>query len=286
MSQTPESTQLKMKKILLLATTVLLWTCFVNAQTIRRDTAAMKRFQPQRPQGKDTAFHKFMPQRPGGQRGFQPFAGNGQRGGRMNQQRGGRMMQGRDMVRGMMQRPRLSQAQQEQAKTINENYRKQLQTLQKNDALTMGAYKSQMAAFQKERKTKMEAIYTPEQKKQMEDQKKRAEINARVNSVARLERMKLTLGLSDDQVSKIKANEKDFRDKMKAIRENDALLPQQKAEQLKELAGKQKNVIGSVLTDDQKAKMKNNMQRGGGGRGGFPSFRGMRPQGGQVPKTA
>ena len=97
-------------------------------------------------------------------------------------------------------------------------------------------------------------MLTDKQKEQMAQHKKNTEINAQVRNVARLERMKLTLGLSEDQVAKIKAGQTNFHSKIKAIRENDSLLPQQKKEEVKSLMVQRKDFIKTLLTTDQQSK--------------------------------
>jgi hypothetical protein len=66
--------------------------------------------------------------------------------------------------------------------------------------------------------------------------------------------MKLTLGLSDDQITKIKSNQAALHTKIKSIHENEALLPEQKKEQLKSLMEQQKDIVKSVLTPEQQSK--------------------------------
>lgn len=157
----------------------------------------------------------------------------------------------------------LTKDQKGQLKSINEDYHNQLAQLEKNDKITLGEYKSKLAALKKEHKEKAQGILTAEQKNKIAAHKKNAEINAKVNATARLERMKLTLGLNEDQVAKLKTQQKDLREKMKTIRENETLLPEQKKEQLKALAVQQKESFKSVLTADQQSKldsMKKNFQ--------------------------
>jgi hypothetical protein len=66
--------------------------------------------------------------------------------------------------------------------------------------------------------------------------------------------MKLTLGLSDDQLTKIKSNQAALHNKIKSIHENESLLPEQKKEQMKSLMEQQKDIVKSVLTPEQQSK--------------------------------
>ncbi len=159
----------------------------------------------------------------------------------------------------------LSKEQVLQQKNINENYHKQLATLQKNDKMSLGEYKNKIAVLKKDRKEKMQAVLTIEQKSKLEDAKKRMQENRQVKTAANLERMKIRLNLSNEQVAKIKANQTAFKNKLKALHENNALLPEQKKEELKTLATQQKEWLKSVLTTDQQTKLDSlkNKFRGG-----------------------
>jgi Spy/CpxP family protein refolding chaperone len=238
-----------MKKLILLSITILAWICFVNAQPPENNNA--QNFH--RPMN-DSGFHRFQPNgqnfrqnRPGMQGGPQ-FDRNKFAKGNFQQR-----FQQRKM--GMLAGLHLTPDQMKQGKTINQDFRKQVADLQKNDKISLGEYKNRLAALHKDRKAKIQALLTDQQKNQIAQRRKNTEINAQVQSVARLERMKLTLGLSDDQVAKIKSNQSDLRNKLKAIRENDALLPEQKKEAIKLLMEQRKDIVKSVLTPEQQSKV-------------------------------
>ncbi len=149
----------------------------------------------------------------------------------------------------------LSAEQKEKAKVIGENYRKQVTELKKNDNITMGAYKKQMATLQAERKTKMDALLTTEQKATIAQHKQKKQEDMQVTQAAHLERMKIKLGLKEEQVASIKANQANFTTKAKAIHDNDKLSGEEKKEQIKALAKTQKDSFKSVLTKEQQEKL-------------------------------
>lgn len=155
---------------------------------------------------------------------------------------------------GMMAGLQLSTDQIKQSKTINEDFHNQVAALQKNDKISLGEYKTKMAALQNDRKTKLEALLTDAQKNTIAQRKQNAMINAQVRSTARLERMKLTLGLSDDQVAKIKAHQTEMHTKMQAIHQDFNLLPEQKKEELNSLMAQRGEFLKSVLTPEQLSK--------------------------------
>lgn len=165
--------------------------------------------------------------------------------------------------------------QRKQVAEINKDYRQKAQDLFKKDNSTLREYKAGLLALQKEKKGKLEAVLTQKQKDEMAARRKRMAENMQVMAVARMERLKLHLGLSDDQVAKIKAGQESLRNQVKAIHENDNLLPQQKMEQMKALMAKRNDTYKSVLTPEQYSQFeKMSHGRGRGGRGSFGGDRG------------
>ncbi|HEY4875119.1 MAG TPA: hypothetical protein VIH86_06075 [Puia sp.] len=144
-----------------------------------------------------------------------------------------------------------SAEQRKQMHTINEDYRKKSQDLYKQDNITLREYKSQLLALQKDKKSKLQNLMTPDQQNEMEKWKKHASEEMQVKAAANLERMKIHLNLSDDQTAKIKSQQAEFRSQMQAIHQNDNLLPYQKKDQMKALIAKRQDAMKSVLTPEQ-----------------------------------
>ena len=67
--------------------------------------------------------------------------------------------------------------------------------------------------------------------------------------------MKENLGLSDIQVTQIKANREADLAKIKAIKDNSALSRSEKKEQLKSIKLGQENNLSQILSLEQKIKM-------------------------------
>lgn len=157
--------------------------------------------------------------------------------------------------------------QRKQVMAINTEYRKKSADLFKKDNITLREYKAGLVALQKEKKGKLEALLTQKQKDQLAASRKRATENAQVMAAARMERLKIRLNLSDDQVAKLKTGQENFRAQIKSIHENTDLLPQQKMEQLKDLSAKRQDNFKSVLTPEQLSKLQemSHRQRPGGG---------------------
>lgn len=169
----------------------------------------------------------------------------------------GRKMAMHRQGRGDFKGPKLnlSDDQKTKLKAINEDYRKQLTDLQSNNSISLGDYKTKLAALHKSHREQVNSIYTPEQKKMLADRRQNMQKRMHEMGAKSLDKMKENLGLSDDQVAKIKVQREELGSKIKAIRENTDLLPEQKREQAKQLFAQQKEQLKSVLTADQLSKL-------------------------------
>jgi len=154
--------------------------------------------------------------------------------------------------------------QRQQVAAINKDYRERSADLYKKDNITLKEYKASLLALQKEKKEKMEALLTPQQKEEMAARRKRMTENRQVIAAAHMERLKLRLNLSDDQVAKIKAGQADLRAQAKAIHENDNLLPREKMEQMRSLMAKRNDTFKTVLTPEQYSQFEKMSQHRGG----------------------
>jgi Spy/CpxP family protein refolding chaperone len=161
--------------------------------------------------------------------------------------------------------------QRKQVMAINKDYRQKTADLFKQDNITLKQYKAGLIALQKEKKSKLQALLTPQQKEEIAARRNRMSENTQVMAAARLERLKLRLSLSDDQVAKIKAGQESLRSQFQAIHENDDLLPQQKRAQMKALMATRNDTFKSVLTPDQYTKFQqlSHHRPGGPWQGGY-----------------
>lgn len=161
---------------------------------------------------------------------------------------------------------RYTPEQRQQRLAINKEYRQKRADLFKQDNLTLKQYKAGLLNLEKEKKGRLATLLTPEQKNQLAANRKRMDDNRQVREAARLERLKLHLNLTDDQVAKIKTGNEDLHTQAKAIHENDNLLPQQKMEQIKTLMAKRNDTYKSVLTPDQYTEFESRFRQKIGGR--------------------
>ena len=149
----------------------------------------------------------------------------------------------------------LTESQKQQAQSINSDFENRMKELKKNDNMTVKDFNSQREALMQERKTKFEALLTPEQKAKMQDANKGMRGRPDMNDANRVEKMKTDLGLSNDQVSKLQSQQDAFKAKADAIRNNSALSDDQKREQFMNLRKEQHDNMKNILTADQLKKM-------------------------------
>jgi len=157
----------------------------------------------------------------------------------------------------------LTQDQKVQFKSLNEEHRKQMAELRKNDNITVKEWNSKKDALQKDYREKIQTLLTPEQKTQLEKEKLERKAKMDERSKARMDKMKTDLGLSDEQLVKLKSERAAMQEKMKAIREDKSLDDQAKKEQQRELMQKQKESMRSILTEEQLKKLGEQRQKRG-----------------------
>ena len=154
----------------------------------------------------------------------------------------------------MMKQLNLSDAQKQQIKSINSEYKNQLKDLEKNETITLKDYRVKKANLEQERKEKFQAILTSDQKNKMAQAKKERSEKREMMAQKRIEKMKTDLNLTDAQVSKIQEQRSSSIAKAKTIREDSSLTNEQKKEQLMNLMKSSKESMNNILTADQLKK--------------------------------
>jgi hypothetical protein len=101
----------------------------------------------------------------------------------------------------------------------------------------------------------MAGILTEDQKKQLAQNKPLSNDPKGNKAGGTLGKMKRNLGLSDNQVTQIKANQDAEQAKIKAIRDNSSLSKLEKREQLKSIREEQKNNLSEILSLEQLIKI-------------------------------
>ena len=158
--------------------------------------------------------------------------------------------------KGMMAKElNFSNAQKAQAKQINDDSRKKMQELNKQENITVKEMRTRKAAIQKDRKIKMDGLLTAEQKTKMTQLKAEHKAKKEEGYAKRMDKMKTNLGLSDDQVSKLKAQREANHAKAEKIKSNESLSQEQKKEQMMALKNDAKEQNKKIFTPDQLKKM-------------------------------
>lgn len=149
----------------------------------------------------------------------------------------------------------LTDAQKTQAKEIRERYKTQLQDLQKNESITVKEQRERRQTLMTQQRAEMDKILTPEQRTKMQaDHKGMGD----KRSAMRGDRMKGSmkeLDLTSAQQTKMKTLNESMRTKMQSIQKDQALISDQKKEQLKSLREQHKNDVAAILTSEQKQKL-------------------------------
>ena len=109
--------------------------------------------------------------------------------------------QGREMISKQLN---FSEEQKKQSKTINADFRKKMQELNKNENITVKEQREKKSAILKERKARMHGLLTAEQRTKLAQLKVERKVKKEERYANRLDKMKTRLGLTDEQVSKLK----------------------------------------------------------------------------------
>src|SRR4051794_28602659 len=152
----------------------------------------------------------------------------------------------------------LTDDQKAQIKTLNQSFRAQMQDLDKGATNSDDQLKEKRRALIKEHREKVEAILTPEQRKQAEEMKHELEPEGKGEMLGhRFEEMTKDLNLTPEQAAKMKDLNSAFRNNIMSLHQNTSLSHEEKKDQMKTLMKKHKADMESLLTDEQKQQLKN-----------------------------
>lgn len=150
----------------------------------------------------------------------------------------------------------LTADQKEKMKSLNSDYRKQMEDLKSQDGLTVKESREKMETLRKEHQSKTQALLTAEQKIQLEKNKAGFKDGGK-----KARKMKQELNLTDEQSAKLDAGRKESMQKMKAIREDKSLTEEQKKEQTRAVMKQQKENMKSVLSKEQLQQMQDSRKK-------------------------
>ena len=149
----------------------------------------------------------------------------------------------------------LTEAQRQQLKATNMDFKNKIQELKKNDNMTVKELNAKKEALVQERKQKTQAPLTPEQRNQMKQLKIEHGGKRDIESGKRMEKMQTNLGLSNDQVTKMKGQTEIYKSRAEDIKNDGSISDEQKKEKLKALREARKNSLKSFLTPEQLQKL-------------------------------
>ncbi len=155
-----------------------------------------------------------------------------------------------------MKQLNLSEDQKKQAGAIKKEYKVRMQELNKNEGITVKESRDRKEALRKEQKTRIQGLLTSEQKNKLAQIKADKKVRNEAHFTKRMDKMKSNLQLTDDQVAKLKAGHEASKNRLKSIKENQGLDRVQRKEQLMALKNERKTQMESILTTEQKEKMK------------------------------
>ena len=149
----------------------------------------------------------------------------------------------------------LTDAQKAQFKTSHEAFKQKMEELNKNESITVKDFRDRKFALRKEQKASMDALLTAEQKTKLAQLKTERQSKMEGHFTQHLDMMKTQLGLTEDQVTKLKAQRDVMHSRMKAIKENESLTREQVMDQVKALKNEAKEQHKMILTEEQLKKM-------------------------------
>src|SRR5689334_1148502 len=126
----------------------------------------------------------------------------------------------------------LSEEQKAKFKSLNEDFRTQMDALKKKDDITVKEWRSRMENLRKDHRDKISSLLTDDQKNQLKKSREARQLRQSDRRKEGFDRMRTRLNLTDDQTSRLKENHSAMAEKMKAIRENQSLTDDQKKEQV------------------------------------------------------
>lgn len=149
----------------------------------------------------------------------------------------------------------LDDVQYKAVKAINEEHAGKLTKVWRDSTLSKEAKHQQMKSLVNEKETALEKVLTEDQnKKRMANQSDRRKKNSARMTKHRdnyAERMQNELSLTEDQATKLKTINREFRQKSSALRNDSTMSKEEITTKVKELRDQHQKKLKSVLTEEQ-----------------------------------
>ena len=149
----------------------------------------------------------------------------------------------------------LTEAQRTQMKSIRENYKTQMQDLQKNESITVKEQRERRESLAKQQQAEIDKVLTAEQRSKLQQSQTAWEGKRKGMKGDRAQMATKELNLTSAQQTQMKSLNENMRSKMQAIQKNEALTKEQKREQMQSLQKQHKSDVAGILTSEQKQKM-------------------------------
>lgn len=163
---------------------------------------------------------------------------------------------------GNMQQLNLTDEQKTEMKTINDDFKKQMSELQKNEDITVREWKSKMKGIREDHQKKVQQVLTDEQKAKMEKFRQNRKGKMHKRGKHNIDSLKKDLNLSAEQESALKQQRTDMMQKMKAIKEDKSLTDEQKKAEIKKFREQQHQSLKSILSEEQINKLQQHKSHG------------------------
>ncbi len=144
-----------------------------------------------------------------------------------------------------------SEDQKQSLKKIQADYRNKMLALNKQQDITVAAFKEKLKTIRREKRAQINALLSPEQKEKLLQLKEKRKAIARINAKARAEKLQLQLGLSNGQAAQLKEIRSYTFSKLKALRSDSSMSAKEKRTAFKSLMANQKQQSSAVLTPEQ-----------------------------------
>ena len=150
----------------------------------------------------------------------------------------------------------LSDDQKQKMKAIQEDYRKQMAELKKNENITVKEMRDRKSSLAKAHRSAVEGILTPEQKSKLQEQKNKLMEERKQIQAKRNEKIKKELALTDDQSAKLRSLNESYKSKFENLRKDESTDRSAKQEQFTALKQQRDAELKNVLTQEQMQKLK------------------------------
>jgi Spy/CpxP family protein refolding chaperone len=153
----------------------------------------------------------------------------------------------------------LNDSQYASVKKINETYADKFASVRKDDTTTDDK-RTALKTIHAEHEQAINAVLTPDQQKKWQTLKEERKAEKKAHKQHRhehhKERLKTALSLSEDQTSRIETINKDFKEKLRVVKNDKNISENEKKSKIETLKKDHENTVKTVLTDDQFTKWK------------------------------